>query len=574
MTIRAPAWLRAGVGPAAGLIAALAAGAALAAEAGTTVYVNGKVFTADASRRVVQAFAVKGDRFVGAGTNGKMRALAGAGAQVVDLRGRFVSPGLTDAHLHGEGGGDQVDLSRVRNLAELFDAVARHAAQVGAGELVMTNTDWHEMQLAERRLPTARELDKAAPDNPVVLIRGGHSYILNSAALAKWNITKATVSPAGGQISKDASGELTGELFDNAKTLVSLPPPPPVDIEDVVATHRALNRYGVTSARIIGGYKQGAERPPILTAWKLFKQVRDEGRATARFDFFLSNVWRNFPSAEEFVRVFEQSGLKQGEGDDWLRIGGVKLIVDGGFEGGHMLEPYKEPYGRGGTYHGLVVTPPDQYTAIARTLNRQGWTVATHAAGDAGVEQVLDAYEAVNAESPIAQKRWAIEHAFLMTPEQRARAKKLGVFLSVQNHLYIAGPAFRNYLGEPRASDITPLKTYLDEGLKVALGTDAPVIPVNPFWELYHFITRNTVSDGVYGADERVTDRALLLQTMTAGWGRLIGEAKVGTIEPGSLADFVVMSDDFLTVPAERIRDMRALATFVGGREVYRDPAF
>jgi predicted amidohydrolase YtcJ len=285
-------------------------------------------------------------------------------------------------------------------------------------------------------------------------------------------------------------------------------------------------------------------------------------------------VWRNFPSAQQFVRVFEESGLKQGEGDEWLRLGGIKLIVDGGFEGGHMLEPYKEPYGRGGTYYGLVVTPRDQYTAIVAALNRQGWTVATHAAGDAGVEQVLDAYEAANAESPITGKRWTIEHAFLATPEQIARAKRLGLFLSVQDHLYIAGPAFKNYLGERRASRITPLKTYLDEGLNVALGTDAPVIPVNPFWELYHFISRDTVSDGVYGADERVADRALLLQTMTAGWGRLIGNAKVGTIQPGSLADFVILSDDFLTVPVEQIRHMRALATFVGGREVYRDAAF
>jgi predicted amidohydrolase YtcJ len=213
-----------------------------------TIFVNGKVFTADASRRVVQAFAVKGDRFLGAGSNASMRALAGPRARVVDLQGRFVSPGLTDAHLHSEGGGDQVDLSRVRNLAELYAAVAKRVAEAGAGALVMTNTDWHEMQLVERRLPTARELDAISPNNPVVLIRGGHSYILNSAALKRWNITEETPPPPGGQISKDASGNLTGELFDNAKSLVSLPPPPPVDVEDVVATHRALNRYGVTSA--------------------------------------------------------------------------------------------------------------------------------------------------------------------------------------------------------------------------------------------------------------------------------------------------------------------------------------
>ena len=552
----------------------LLAAASTASAAPDTVFLNGKVFTADAGDAVVEAFAVKDERFVARGTSAEMRSLAEPGSRIIDLGGRFVSPGLTDAHLHGEGGGDGVDLSKVRTLAELYGKVAERVAAEGPGALVTSNTDWHEMQLAERRLPTAHELDAVAPNNPVVLIRGGHSYILNTAALRRWNITRETVSPPGGQISKYGAGELTGELFDNAKTLVTLPPPPPTDLDDVIATQRALNSYGVTSARIIGGYRQGAERPNIFTAWNLFKQVRDSGRATARFDFFLSNVWRNFPTAEAFVAVFEQSGLRQGEGDDWLRVGGIKLIVDGGFEGGHMLEPYKEPYGRGGTYHGLVVTPPEQYNQIVRSLNRAGWTVATHAAGDAAVKQVLDAYEIANAERSIADRRWTIEHAFLTTPEQRARARALGLYLSVQNHLYVAGPAFRNYLGEPRASDITPLRTYLAEGLNVALGTDAPVIPVNPFWEFYHYITRDTVSDGVYGADERVTDRALLLRTMTAGWGRLIGDTKVGTIEPGSLADFAILSEDFLTVPVERIRDMKALSTWVGGKEVYRDPSY
>ena len=552
-----------------GLVAAGFSGQALAAAQGpATAYLNGKVFTADREGWVTEAFVVRDGRFVAVGTNEAMRNFRAE--RVVDLKGRFVAPGLSDAHLHGEGGGDNVDLSKVRNMAELTAAVAARARRDGPGALVMSNTDWHEMQLAERRLPTVGDLDAAAPDNPVVLIRGGHSFILNSAALRRWNITKATVSPAGGQISRDAAGELTGELFDNAKGLVQLPPPPPTDIDDVLATQRALNSYGVTSARIIGGYRQGAERPNIFDAWKLFKQVKDQGRATVRYDFFLSNIWRDVATPEAFVDVFAKSGLKQGEGDDWLRVGGIKLIVDGGFEGGHMLEPYAEPYGRGGTYFGLIVTPPERYTAIVRALNKAGWTVATHAAGDAGVEQVLDAYEAADADSPIAAKRFTIEHAFLATPEQRARAKRLGLFLSVQDHLYIAGPAFKNYLGQPRAERITPLKTYLDDGQKVALGTDAPVIPVNPFWEFYHFLTRNTVSDGVYGPSERVTDRALLLRTMTAGWGELIGNRRVGKIEPGSLADFTVLSDDFLTVPVERIRDMRALATFVGGREVYR----
>jgi predicted amidohydrolase YtcJ len=171
-------------------------------------------------------------------------------------------------------------------------------------------------------------------------------------------------------------------------------------------------------------------------------------------------------------------------------------------------------------------------------------------------------------------QRWAIEHAFITRPAQLNRIKKLGIFLSVQDHLLLAGPAFTKYLGEPRASDITPLKTYLDNGLKVALGTDSDVIPINPYWELHHYIVRNTFSDGVYGADEAVTDRAKLLQLITAGYAKLTGEEAIkGQIAPGQLADFVIMSEDFLTVPIDRMPNMKALATYVGGKEVYRDPA-
>jgi len=533
------------------------------------IFVNGKVFTADGAGTVAEGFAIKGDRFVAAGSSADMRRLAGPATRIVDLKGRFVSPGLTDAHFHSEGGGKGVDLSKVANIRDILTAIGKAAAVAKPGEVILTNRDWHEMQLKEQRLPTALELDTVAPNHPVVVKRGGHSYILNSAALAKWNITPATVSPAGGHISKDATGALTGELFDNAKTLVTLPPDPPVTVEDVLTTQRVLNSYGITSVRVIGGYKTDT-----VTAYKLFSDARDAGKLSVRYNVFLRN--RDMTSdPATYVATLEQSGLRQYQGDHWVRIGGIKLGVDGGFEGGHMSEPYIEPYGKGGTYYGLVTMKPDAFTDVVKRLNANGWVLATHAAGDAAVEQVLDAYEAANAIDPIAGDRWAIEHIFITNPEQLRRAKALGLYLSVQNHLFVAGPAFRKYIGEPRASQITPLKTYLDSGMNVALGTDADVIPINPYWELYHYMTRQTRSDGIYGADERVPDRAKLLELITAGYARLTGEEAVkGSIAPGKLADFVVMSGDFLTVPVEQVRDMKALTTYVGGKQVFRDPAF
>jgi predicted amidohydrolase YtcJ len=541
----------------------------LPTESADAVYINGKVFTAEANGTVEEAFAVRGDRFAAVGSTAEIRRLVGPATRVVDLGGRFVSPGLTDAHFHSEGGGPYVDLSRLENMSELLAAIGAAAAKAPPGELIMTNADWHEMQLAEKRLPLATELDTVTPNNPLVVVRGGHSLILNSAALKKWNITKETVAPEGGQITKDARGELTGELFDNAKEFVQLPPSAPVTVEDARTTQRVLNSYGITSARVIGGYKTDS-----VTAWKLFSQLKQAGELSVRYNVFL-RVRADGQDPAAFVAAIEAPGFKQDQGDEWLRIGGVKLAVDGGFEGGLMLEPYVEPYGRGRTYFGLRILPVTVFNEIVRRLNERGWIIASHAAGDAAVGMVLDAYRLAHQSKAIDQQRWAIEHAFLTTPEQIQVAKELGIVMSVQDHLFVAGPAFKNYLGEPRARRITPLRTYLDSGLPVALGTDAPVIPVNPYWELYHYVTRSTRSDGVYGPEESVRDRSDLLRAMTHGYAYLTKEEGLkGTISPGKLADFVVMSDDFLTVPAEQIRDMSALATYVGGKEVYRSSSW
>jgi predicted amidohydrolase YtcJ len=186
---------------------------------------------------------------------------------------------------------------------------------------------------------------------------------------------------------------------------------------------------------------------------------------------------------------------------------------------------------------------------------------------------VLDAYEAADKDHSIAGKRWAVEHASVSRPEQRLRLKKLDIAVSTQDHLYIAGPVLKKYYGEPTADEFSPVKSYLDAGLLVSSGTDSPVIPFNPFWGLYHLMSRDTVSDGVYGADQRVLSRPLLLKLVTINYAKTIGEEKTrGSIEPGKLADFAVLTGDFLKATPSQVRDMRALATFVGGKEVYRSP--
>ncbi len=536
------------------------------AQPADTVVVNAKVFTARDDGEIAQGFAISDGRFVAVGTSAEMRAHVGAGTRVIDLGGRFVTPGLSDGHFHNEGGGAGVDLSATRSLADLLGAVAAAVAKAEAGSVIVSNSDWHEAQLAEKRLPLAGELDRVSPANPVVLVRGGHDYILNSAALNRWRIDKNTPVPQGGAITRGANGELTGELVDNARNLVTLEPPKPVTVEDVLTTQRKVNAFGITSVRIPGSYKGD-----FFQALNAILAARRDGALTLRYNILLPGFGVRDP--ERIRAIIAKSPLRQDEGDEWVRMGGVKLLVDGGFEGGHMSQPFAGDYGKGGTFHGVTVVPPAEYTAVVRAINDLGWRVATHAVGDAAIDQVLDAYEAADADHPIAGKRWTIEHAFVMRPEQLPRMKRLDLVLSVQDHLYLAAPALRNYLGAARASQITPVKSYLDAGFLVVGGTDSPVVPFNPFFEFYHFLTRDTISDGVYGANEAVASRADLLRMMTINYAKLTGESGIkGSIEPGKLADFAVLSDDLLTVEAAKIPAMRALLTYVGGREVYHDP--
>jgi predicted amidohydrolase YtcJ len=532
------------------------------------VLYNGKIVTVDGQFSIAQAVAIRGERFVAVGTDDAVRRSAGAATRQIDLQGRTVIPGLIDGHLHNAGGGPGLDLSRVRSLGELLAAVEARAKSAAPGELIVSNSDWHEAQLHEKRLPHLRELDRVAPKNPVVLVRGGHEFIINSAAAARWNITPTTPSPAGGEIGREPDGSLNGELVDTARNLVRLPPPPKLTPEAIEAQMKLLNAAGLTGIRVPGSFQFGGDQVAI---YRMFQSLRREGRLTMRVNYLMRIF--DFSSVESVKALIASWNIRPDEGDAWLRIGGMKTLVDGGFEGGHMRAPYAEPYGRGGKFKGIEVVPPSQYVPIVRELNRLGWRVATHAVGDAAVDEVLEAYEAADRDQSIRGKRWTIEHYFIAAPDQFPRVRALGLAISAQDHLYLAAPSMAKYWGRSRAERVTPMRTFLDQGFLVAGGTDSPVIPYNPFWSIYHFITRDTISDGVYGAPERIT-REEALRVYTINNARLTFEENLkGSIEPGKLADLVVLSADYLTVPEKAIESLKPVATMVGGRFVYLDPA-
>jgi len=558
--------IRIGVATIASFLAACAGGGPTApeGEAADLILHNGRIVTVDGGFTIARAVAVRGDRFVAVGDDARIRLLASAKTRQIDLRGRTVIPGLMDGHLHNAGGGPGVDLSSSRSVNELLAAVEARARASAAGAIIVSNGDWHEAQLKEKRLPHRRELDRVAPRNPVVLVRGGHEFILNSAALERWGISRATASPAGGEIGHDADGELNGELVDTARGLVKLPPPPKLTPEGIAAQMRLLNSVGLTSVRIPGSFQFGGD---ILAPYRMFQELKAKGELTMRVNYLMRIF--DFSSVEKVRATIASWNVRPDEGDEWLRIGGMKTLIDGGFEGGHMREPYAEPYGRGGKFKGIQVVPIADYNAVVMELNRQGWRVATHAVGDAAVDQVLAAYEAADRERSIRDRRWTIEHLFIGRPDHYPRIRALGVVVSAQDHLYLAAPSLANYWGRARAEQVTPVRTFLDEKLLVAGGTDSPVIPYNPFWAMYHFVTRNTISDGVYGASQRIT-REEALRIYTINNARLTFEEGIkGSIEPGKLADLVVLSADFLTVAESAIASIKPLATMVGGKFVH-----
>jgi predicted amidohydrolase YtcJ len=532
-----------------------------------TVLTGGKIVTLDGTSTIAQAIAIKDGKVQAVGTSEAISAYVGPTTKVVALAGRTVVPGISDNHMHNEGGGPGIDLSQTRSIAELLAKVKEAAIKAKPGDVIVSNSDWHEAQLAEQRLPLATELETAAPGIPVVLVRGGHDYILNSTALAKWNITPATPVPAGGGITRDAQGALTGELIDTARAMVTLPPAPPITTADLLKTQKVLNATGVTSARVPGSY-----RGNIYTDYKMMKQLRDSGQLTVRYSVLI-NVPGN--DLEQFKAKVAADGIKPGEGDAWVRLWGVKSIVDGGFEGGNMTQPYQEPYGKGGVYRGLQIVPQAAYDNLVVGLNQLGFRVATHAVGDAAVDEVLQGYEKANAAKSITNQGWTIEHAFITRPDQFPRMKAMNVRLSLQDHLYLAAPTLRNYWGQARAASVTPVRSYAEAGFQISGGTDTPVVPFSPFAAMYHFLTRDTISAGVFGPEQALTSREQVLRMFTTGYAQLTDETAIkGSLEPGKLADLVVLSADYMTIPDKQILGLKALATYVDGKLVYRDPGF
>ena len=570
--------------------------------AADAVYTNAKVLTVDSDFSVAEAFAVTNGKFVAVGTVAEIERYVGNNTTVTDLNGRTVIPGLSDNHFHAAVGMDVgLDLSaeKVHNLQELLTAVTNYVQQSGldcagtdpaTGQRTMfvSNSDWHEAQLTEQRTPFAYELEAAAPGCVVVLKRGGHSYFLSESALALWGYDENTKVPPDGSIPRINAtqaatipgaaahkGQLTGELVDGARkpqagftpgivnpALKPTARPARNAAErqaNILAEQKVINSYGLTNIRIPG---------TTIQAYQDLKQLADEGKSTVRYSVLFRGAT---------LPQLQAANIGPHDRSDWLQTWGIKVSLDGGFEGGYMTVPYENPPGQPDGYVGMPLVTQEAINRQAVDWNQAGWRMSVHAVGDAAMDIALQAYEQANNQKTFStQYPWAVEHGFVVRDDQLPRLKSLNISMAAQDHLYLAAPVLKRYLGMSRASQITPVKNFLDAGLQTSGGTDSAVVPTNPFWAMYHFITRDTISDGIYGdgvngggKDQRLS-RETGLRLLTDYYADLTEESAFkGSIETNKVADFVVLSDDFMTIPEKSLQDLRAIRTYVDGKEVY-----
>ena len=533
-----------------------------------TVYHNGKIVTVDKDFSVAQAMAIQNDKIVAVGSNDDVLKLAGSQTKRVDLEGHTVVPGLIDDHYHfmGNAGGAfrNVSLVNAASFDEFLRLIKKEADEMPPGEVMTTQSGWLPDQF-EGRLPTKEDLDKTAPRNPL-FVRGGHTMFLNTAALKMAGITSTTRAPEGGVISRNPeTGELTGELVDNAMGLVSrfIPRATYEDkIEGLRRGQKLLHSVGLTSIR-----DPGIGSDDI----RIYQELWDRDELTVRISTNYSLDGDG--SAQELVSRLSTWGVHTRFGDYRLRLDGIgEFGIDGGFQAGLMRKPYLESPDvpqHEGDYYGLQRISTKKFTEVIRGLNKLGWRACVHAVGDKGIDVVLDAYEKANQDESIVGKRWTIEHGHVTSPDQFERIKKLGVIISSQFHTFMASRTMIQDWGTERGGQSFRTREWLEAGIKVGVGTDWTLMPPNPFQVLHFLVTRKNRFDELVGPEQKI-DRQQALRLATIENAYITFEENIkGSIEPRKLADFVVLEQDYLTIPEDQIKNITVRQTVVGGKVVF-----
>jgi predicted amidohydrolase YtcJ len=554
--------------------ALLGAPAAIAATPADMLLYNGKVVTVDRTFSIRSAVAVKDGKILAVGGPELVRRYRAA--RTIDLHGRTLMPGFIDTHLHLYGlSHRQIEPAKATSIADLKAMVAAKAKALGPGEWV-TGYGWDEAQLADKRVPTRSDLDEAAPDNPVALVRAGaHSVVGNSAAFRLAGITAATPEPESGVIERDARGEPSGIIRERSDLLTSLvvPDSPAQMRPSYINSLKALLSLGITSFMEAftsiddepvgkGGRAPDSDpgRGPSRHSYREFRSIYDEMGA----DLPRITLYIDYPGAKRLKEFPYHTGY----GDDRLKLGPIgETPYDGGFTGPTALT--KEDYKGLPGFRGKAFMTPEAAKEMVETSAALGWQLGTHAIGDQAIETMSGIYDAVLREHPRPDHRWFLSH-FTMIPSAATMdmLARDHVYAAAQpNFLYNLEARYEATLDGYRLQHINPVATPLKHGIRMTFGSDN--LPIGPMVGLYAAITRKGPDGKVFGIEEAVgRAEAIRLYTRDAAvlsWD----EARKGSIEPGKFADMIILDQDPLTVPDEALLATKVDMTIVGGKVVF-----
>jgi predicted amidohydrolase YtcJ len=537
-----------------------------------TILINGRVYTENSTQSWAQAVAIRGEKIIAVGDDADIEKLRGPATKVIDADGKLILPGFVDCHIHFLEGSislGQANLEGAKNPAEI-QHILREYASKHPGNGWILGGGWNYAMFGEENLPNKKYLDELFPNRPAFLVGyDGHTSWANSKALALAGINKDTPNPANGAIARDPkTGEATGALKESAGSLVGKLVPKPTRAEKLAALRTGLrwaNKNGLTRVHSAGG---------DFEEFALYDELRRNGDLTLRMyiAYFL-----NPPELRPKDLAVIEDARKKYTGD-WLSGGVVKMMIDGVVEShtAAMLEPYSDDP----STKGKLFWDPDKYTAAVAELDKRGLQLFTHAIGDYAVRTALDAYENAETVNHTEDRRPRIEHIETITAADIPRFGKLGVIASMQPlHAYPDEDTLRVWAGNngpDRASRAWVWNSIAKSGGHLAFGSDWNVVTLNPWEGLQESVTRQTTEGTPAGGwlpQERITLRqAVEAYTLGAAYaGRR--EKTEGSIEPGKLADFVVVSQDIFEIDPQAIAKTKVVKTIVGGRVVYEADA-